>query len=170
MPGSEPPRRRRVRLESIAFGIGIVAFVVIGYWNMPADAPPPDFPEIESVADAPDGSPSEQSRMSTTSTEAPLPPTGSLHLVHSDIAGDAPFVVHLGLPEPSRDEQPRPVRLISQPDHRILELDGRLSDDRSAAAIEIDPAYLAPGEYLVEVETTERSHFPLRRYAIVVSE
>ena len=76
--------------------------------------------------------------------------------------------VSLGLPEPSADAEPRPVRLVSQPDHRILELAGALEADRRAATIEVDPGYLQPGTYLVEMKTTERSHFPLRRYFIVV--
>jgi hypothetical protein len=76
--------------------------------------------------------------------------------------------VSLGLAEPSADDEPRPVRLISQPDHRILEVSGALESGRTAATIEVDPGYLEPGTYLVEVQTTERSHLPLRRYFIVV--
>ena len=39
---------------------------------------------------------------------------------------------------------------------------------RMAATIEVDAGYLQPGTYLVEIQTTERSVFPLRRYFIVV--
>jgi hypothetical protein len=67
----------------------------------------------------------------------------------------------------SADAEPRPVRLMSQ-DQRALEIPGALDSDRTAATIELDPGYLQPGTYLVEIETTEQSHFPLRRYFIIV--
>ena len=69
---------------------------------------------------------------------------------------------------PSADDEPRPVRLIG-PDGRVLETVGALdTDDRRSARVEIDPAFLRPGRYVVEMKTTERSHFPLRRYALEV--
>jgi hypothetical protein len=74
----------------------------------------------------------------------------------------------LGLAEPSADGEPRPVRLISQPDHRILELSAPLEAGGTAATIDVDTGYLQPGTYLVEIRTTERGVFPLRRYFIVV--
>ena len=76
--------------------------------------------------------------------------------------------VKLGLAEPSANAEPRPVRLVSQPDHRILTLAGTLEADRRAATIEVDPDYFQPGTYLVEMKTTERGVFPLRRYFIIV--
>ena len=68
----------------------------------------------------------------------------------------------------SADDSPRPVRLVSQPDHRILEIDGAIESGRNAATIAVDSGYLQPGTYLVEIKTTEQSHFPLRRYFIIV--
>jgi hypothetical protein len=36
------------------------------------------------------------------------------------------------------------------------------------ATLELDPSWLLPGSYFVELQTTERSAFPVRRYAIEV--
>ena len=78
-----------------------------------------------------------------------------------------PLVLRLDLGEPSRTDQPRPVRLYG-PDGSVREDQGALGEGRTSARYEIDPAWLAPGRYVIEVKTTERSHFPLRRYALEV--
>ena len=78
------------------------------------------------------------------------------------------MVLRLVLGEPSRSEEPRPVRVLSL-DSRVFEGQGILGSDLADARFEIDPAFLAtPGRYIVEVKTTEQSHFPLRRYALEV--
>jgi hypothetical protein len=76
--------------------------------------------------------------------------------------------VTLALAEPAADGAPRPVRVISQPDQRILELVGALSPDGTAATIDVDRAWLLPGSYVVELSSIGRTPLPLRRYAIVV--
>ena len=79
-----------------------------------------------------------------------------------------PVVLRLVLGEPSRSEEPRPVRVVSL-DSRVFEGQGILGSDLADARFEIDPAFLAtPGRYIVEVKTTEQSHFPLRRYVLEV--
>ena len=103
-----------------------------------------------------------------TSSEHPLPPTGTLELARADFHGDAPVRIWLGLAEPSADAQPRLVRMFSYADQRGTELQAKLDATRKAAAIEIDPAWLTPGTYLVEITTTERGPFPIRRYKLVV--
>ncbi len=107
-------------------------------------------------------------RATATSPDRPLAPSRTLELSRADFPSDGPVRVTLGLAEPSANAEPRPVRLVSQPDHRILQLAGALEADRRAATIEVDPGYLQPGTYLVEMKTTERGVFPLRRYFIIV--
>ena len=34
--------------------------------------------------------------------------------------------------------------------------------------LELDPEWLTPGRYMIEVRTVEKSHFPLRRYVLEV--
>ena len=57
-----------------------------------------------------------------------------------------------------RDTRGRALDLLA-----AVEVDGRMS-----ARLEVEPGWLLPGSYLVELRTTERSHFPLRRYPLEV--
>jgi hypothetical protein len=108
---------------------------------------------------------------------APPAESGELRIAsHETIQIDAaslapgrPVVLRLVLGEPSRTQDPRPVRVISTADRRVFEGEGILGEGLADARFEIDPEFLrAPGRYVVEVKTTELSHFPLRRYALEV--
>src|SRR5262245_25244563 len=78
-----------------------------------------------------------------------------------------PVAVRLDLAVPSRTDEPRPVRLLG-PDGVVREGQGALGEGRASARYEIDAAWLRPGRYVIEVSTTEQSHFPIRRYALEV--
>ena len=87
----------------------------------------------------------------------------------SELAGRPPLVIALDLEVASANDEARPVRVISD-DGRVIELEGPVdAATRTKATLRIDPEWLTPGRYVVEVKTTERSHFPLRRYVIEVS-
>jgi hypothetical protein len=165
MSEPQPAPARRWRLWALAFAAGVVLAMAAGSALWIADREPAPTREAaaaeQAIAPAP-------VIATASSPSQPLPPSGTLELERAAFSASEPVRVSLGLAEPSADESPRPVRLISQPDHRILEIEGALGAGRTAATIEVDPDYLQPGSYLVEVKTTERSHFPLRRYVIVV--
>ncbi|HEY8153298.1 MAG TPA: hypothetical protein VII72_04125 [Myxococcota bacterium] len=92
----------------------------------------------------------------------------TIELDAASLTPGTPLVLRLTLGEPSRTQDPRPVRVVSA-DSRVFEGEGVLGEGLADARFEIDPAFLsAPGRYIVEVKTTELSHFPLRRYAIQV--
>jgi hypothetical protein len=92
----------------------------------------------------------------------------TIQLDAASLAPGKPVVLRLALGEPSRNQDPRPVRVVA-PDSRVFEGEGVLGEGLADARFEIDPEFLrAPGRYVVEVKTTELSHFPLRRYAIEV--
>ena len=57
---------------------------------------------------------------------------------------------------------------VYAPDGRALQIEGVLGADRLDARVETDPNFLARGRYVVEIQTTEQSHFPIRRYAVEV--
>ena len=92
---------------------------------------------------------------------------GTLELAMASLPS-TPLAVDLMFPEPSTASAPLPVRIVAH-DGRLLEMQARVSGDtRRRARIEIPPDWLSPGRYIVELKTTERSHFPLRRYALEV--
>ncbi|MDJ0852088.1 MAG: hypothetical protein QNK04_27275 [Myxococcota bacterium] len=92
----------------------------------------------------------------------------TLQIETAELPADRPLLLQLVLGEPSRDLEARPVRVIA-PDGRLLHTRGPVDErDRLSAMIEIEPEWLKPGRYIVEVKTTEKTHFPLRRYALEV--
>ena len=154
-----------------AFVVGLVLSLGVGYAIRPRATDPgrlaaPSIPAADADALIPDVTPSRDAASRAT---VPVARVGEeLALDRAAFPASGPVRVSLELPVPSADDEPRPVRLVSQPDHRILEISGAVGGDRSAAAIAVDRGYLQPGEYLVEVKTTERSALPFRRYVIVV--
>jgi hypothetical protein len=99
--------------------------------------------------------------LSIASSETLVVEAASLH------AGE-PLVVHLLLPEPPEGDEPHAVRVLA-PDGRLLETRAPvLGGDRRGVALALDPTWLEPGRYIVEVKTTEKTHFPLRRYVVEV--
>jgi len=143
--------------------------------NEPAAAAAPEPPSPSAALAAPEGTdpaalaaPEPPPPSATAASSQPVAPSGTLVLERASFPASGPVRVSFELPEMSADAEPRPVRLVSQPDHRILELSGALDSGRTTAAIEVDPDYLQPGTYLVEVKTTEHGAFPLRRYLIEV--
>ena len=91
----------------------------------------------------------------------------TLQIPAGALAGDEPAVLDLLFPVPTDAEQ-LPVRVVAF-DGRQLEAQGVIqAEDRRSASVEIPGDWLSPGRYLVELETTERTHFPLRRYMVEV--
>jgi hypothetical protein len=46
--------------------------------------------------------------------------------------------------------------------------DAVVATDRGEVRVEIENGWLSPGRYLIEIETTEKSHLALRRYVLEV--
>ncbi len=95
-------------------------------------------------------------------------------VVHIDRAaivelGDRPVRIELGLPVPSETNDPRPVRLLVVGGQGVELESHPLSGSRDRVRIDLPADLLAePGRYVVDVETTEKTHLPSRRIAIVV--
>ncbi len=84
------------------------------------------------------------------------------------LPGDRPLALDLALVEPSRTAEPLAAQ-VRDMNRRVLDLQAAVAvDGRMSARLEIEPGWLLPGSYLVEVRTTERSHFPIRRYPLEV--
>ena len=160
----------RARSIGLAMGLaialaGAIAVLWTGAFSGEGSA---DSPESEApAAAAVPALPPEPVRAPTVSDHS-IESGGTLELEAASLPQGRPLVLALRLGEPSQILGPRPVRVIA-PDGRLLHATGRVDpEDRLTASLEIDPAWLIPGRYIVEVKTTERSHFALRRYAIEV--
>ena len=153
---------RGARIAGIVLLAAVVGFVA-AQWLWPRSEPvpvpaasPPAVPE-PSAANAPLVSPD----------DVRIESSGEVAIDSAALVPGKPVVLHLVLGEASRTEEPRPVRVLS-PDGRAVEGKGSLDEGRLEVRYELDSAFLRPGRYVVEVRTTEMSHFPLRRYAINV--
>jgi len=91
----------------------------------------------------------------------------TIEIDSKSLEAGTPVVVRLDLGVPSATGEPRPVHLLG-PNGIVRRGVAALGEGRASARYEIDPAWLEPGRYVIEVETTEPSHFPLRRYALEV--
>ena len=187
---SEPERRAR---PWRAFVVGLVLALGVGYALRPAvergaqpagPAPPASQDPSEAVSPlAGSGNashtpgagpapaipvPTEAAKSANPSLEKPLAPFATLELSRADFPASGTVTVKVDLGAPSADDKPRTVRMFSQTDQHGILTDARLDETRTVGTIQLDPNFLQPGEYFVEVTTTERSAFPVRRYAIVV--
>jgi hypothetical protein len=81
--------------------------------------------------------------------------------------GDA-FALGLDMPDEARGDEDRPVK--------VVDVEGRLFETTAAIPhgsgtglrLEIDPDWLRPGTYMIEVATAEKSPLSLRRYVLEV--
>jgi hypothetical protein len=76
--------------------------------------------------------------------------------------------LNLQLAEPSANNDPLAGRILSEGRVPLGLSAAILGEDRRTARVEIEAGWLSAGRYVIEVQTTERTHFPLRRYALEV--
>ena len=93
---------------------------------------------------------------------------GRLRLVHSELPKQGPLNVVLALPDEARGRGPRTARVVSTDGRRIDTTASALAGAGTGVEIEIDPAFLTPGLYMIEIETAETTPLALRRYVIEV--
>jgi hypothetical protein len=143
-----------------AFSVGLVTAIALSGCGEPEPGP---------AVPAPAAVPSDRpAPVTSTAPGSPLAPFGTLELARAELTPGAPVRVHLALAEPSADANPLPAALLSMSDKRVLTTEAQLDEQRLVATIEIDAAWLRPDQYLVQLQTTERSPLPLRRYVLVV--
>lgn len=74
----------------------------------------------------------------------------------------------LDLPDEARGDSPRDARVLGPDGEQLRTTATSLPGAGRGVRIEIDSSWLRPGRYLIEVETTEKTHFPLRRYVLEI--
>lgn len=153
----------------LAVALGLVSAVAVLVWlsrrsEEPAAAPPP--PAASASADEPADGPARRAAAAQAG-ELAIASGETIEIAAASLAPGRPVALRLFLGEASKTAEPLPVRVYAA-DGRASETQGLLGDDRLDARVEIDGASLAPGRNIVEVRTTELSHFPIRRYAIEV--
>lgn len=78
------------------------------------------------------------------------------------------LALDLPLPDEARGDGTRPARIVAVDGTSIETQATALPGSGSGMRLELDPQWLLPGRYLIEVRTAEVSPLPLRRYVLEV--
>ena len=148
-------RARGWQPAPLALLAAVIAVALILWWGSGRDDPSSGDPHGPERA-----APGEAGPLALHSGE-------TLELAAESLPREGSLVLRLLLPEPTDATQPLPVRILAE-DGRVLETSARVdANDRRRTEVEVAGAWLAPrGRYIFELETTERTHLPLRRYAV----
>ena len=148
---------------------GAAVIVALAVWlAWPASSPR----EAESSPRArAEGSASEarEAQPRPTLSGGSVAPAKTIVVFADDLPERGDFLLELELAVPSRTGEPLVGRVISS-DSREYALSATIrGEDRLRASVAIPTEFLAaPDRYIVEIKTTEQSHFPIRRYVILV--
>lgn len=92
---------------------------------------------------------------------------GRLSLSLAELPVGESLPLNLRMPDEARSEGTRPVRVVDVERQRMLETTGAVvSGADTGLQIEIDPDWLRPGLYMIEVDTAEKRPLALRRYVL----
>jgi len=93
----------------------------------------------------------------------------TLSVAVQDLPIDRPLALNLLLPAALPNSDALPARIIAMDGSGEWKLsDAVVADGRDEIRVQIESGWLSPGRYLIEIETTERSHLALRRYLLEV--
>jgi len=95
---------------------------------------------------------------------------GRLSIERSALRDGEVMAIGLSMPDESRGDGPRPVKVVDV-SGRLYETDAFAIDGAgSGLRLEIDPEWLVPGRYMIQVQTAEQRPLALRRYVLEVTE
>jgi hypothetical protein len=167
---------RRLRAVLLVAGVVALAVLILGRSRTPAPEPepaspaPPDEPSLVRITPeaAPPLAPTVDPPVPFVQGAGPHPIESgrTLGIERRDLPDGTPLLLDLQVPAEVIPEEPA-LRVIAT-DGRVLETVGQSGDREGSVRLPLDPAWLSPGRYVIELRTLEREHFPLRRFAIEV--
>ena len=93
---------------------------------------------------------------------------GTWIIAVATVPTDRPVVLNLEVPAPPAGTEFLGVRLLAEGREPFEAPAAIVGEARDRARVEVPPGWLAAGRVVVEVKTTEKTHFPLRRYALEI--
>ena len=132
-----------------------------------ADAAPPDRAEVQAARSS-DRAPVTYEKDVIGREDLTLLSGETLEIPADALPADRALELNLQLAEPSASSDPLAGRILSEGRAPLHLSAAILGEDRRTARVAIEANWLSPGRYVIEVQTTERTHFPLRRYAFEV--
>jgi len=162
MPEGERSRDDRKRWIAIALGAALLAAVLVARIDTDEPAPSRDAPAEPPSADA---SPAEPAP--APDPAVPLPTGATLVVERAMLRPGEPLQLDLELPDVAGGIDVLSARMLSEASEETP-LEVRVAEARTSVQVSIDAAALPPGRYLIEIKTSERTHFPLRRYVLEI--
>jgi hypothetical protein len=92
--------------------------------------------------------------------------SGRLSVELSELRDGDVMAIGLAMPDEARGEEPRPVRVIDAEGRAIDAVAVPIDGAGTGARLEIDPEWLRPGHYMIQVKTAEKHPLALRRYVL----
>lgn len=174
---SKPARARRRASIWLAAVLGAIAATFVLDRSDPVDSAPAEDEgvgmEVVRLIDEPGAlqhASSPQLRIvGVVNAPLALRPGDNVHVNVQQWPKRGSVRLRLDLIDPSLDGAPRPLRVYMGGELALETMTEPLIGDRRTAVVDVPARTIdSPGRYIVEIETTERSHFPVRRYAIEV--
>ena len=92
---------------------------------------------------------------------------GRLALAANSLPDEGPLTFAFDLPDESRGNGERTVRIVSvDSGHKIETTTRPLPDGGNGVQLEIDAAFLSPGLYMIQIETADKHPLHFRRYVL----
>jgi hypothetical protein len=165
---------RGARIAGIVLVAAVVGFLAARSLRDEPDAMPPEGDASASATAAPAA---EAYAPPAAGEELRAEPGGTIAIDAASLEPGRPVVLHLapgespGMPDESSGvpgAAPRPARIVSADGTRSLEGAALYDPVRGEARFEVDPEFLEPGRYIVEMRVPSLMPLNLARYVVEV--
>jgi len=156
--------------------MGLLAVGVGTWWLLRDASGPPDAQAPEAGAMAATAASTRPTAPAPAPAAAPAETANGLRIASGErlrldanaLPDTGPLSLVLELGDETRASGEHTARVVS-PDGRRVDLTATaLPGSGSGLRLEIDPAFLTPGLYMIEVDTAEAHPLPIRRYVLEI--
>jgi len=161
------PKRSAGRWSWIAASLGAIAVAVWLLMSAPRESPmrpkAPAAPEVPAPPPAAEAAPSAPELPSLRIAEG-----GRLSIAAEELPEDAPLSLVLEISDEARGEGVRSVRVVSVDGRRLDASATPLAGEGSGVRLDVEPGFLSPGRYLIEIDTVDPHPLRIRRFVLEV--
>lgn len=98
----------------------------------------------------------------------PLPESGRLTIAYSELPRHKAISFALPMIDGAIGDAPLPARVVDIEGRVIDTVVNPVADDPTSATLSLDPDWLTPGRYMIQLRTLEQSALPLRRFVLII--